>query len=57
VLISSYMIGGTEADDRPADTFSLNFAKFSFDYFAQKSDGSLDAGTHAGWDLKQNVKI
>ncbi len=57
VLISSYTIGGSEGDDRPADNFSLNFVKLSFDYFAQKSDGSLDAGTHAGWDLKQNVKI
>jgi len=57
VLISSYAIGGTEGDERPADTFSLNFAKLSFDYFAQKSDGSLDSGTHAGWDLVKNVKV
>jgi type VI secretion system secreted protein Hcp len=57
VLISSYTIGGVEGDDRPVDTFALNFVKLSFDYFAQKSDGSLDSGTHAGWDLKKNVKI
>ena len=57
VMISSYTIGGAEGDDGPVDTFALNFAKLSFDYFAQKSDGSLEAGTHAGWDLKQNVKI
>jgi type VI secretion system secreted protein Hcp len=57
VLISSYAIGGVEGDERPADTFSLNFVKIAFDYFAQKADGSLDAGTHAGWDLKKNVKI
>jgi type VI secretion system secreted protein Hcp len=57
VLISSYQIGGSEGDDRPTDSISLNFAKLSFDYFGQKSDGSLDAGTHAGWDLKKNVKI
>jgi type VI secretion system secreted protein Hcp len=57
VLISSYTIGGVEGDDRPVDTFALNFVKLSFDYFAQKADGSLDAGTHAGWDLKKNLKI
>jgi type VI secretion system secreted protein Hcp len=57
VLISSYMIGGTESEEQPVDTFALNFVKLSFDYFAQKSDGSLDVGTHAGWDLKKNVKV
>src|SRR5262245_50465601 len=57
VLVSSYAIGGSEVGDLPADTFALNFVKIAFDYFAQKADGTLDSGTHAGWDRQQNVKI
>ena len=41
VLISSYTIGGEEDVGRPEDAFSLNFVKIAYDYFAQKSDGSL----------------
>jgi type VI secretion system secreted protein Hcp len=57
VLISSFAIGSVEGDDRPSDTFALNFVKIAFDYFAQKADGSLDSSTYAGWDLKKNLKI
>jgi type VI secretion system secreted protein Hcp len=57
VLISSYALGGDEDEGVPLDAFELNFVKLAFDYFAQKADGSLDAGTHGGWDLTKNVKI
>ena len=57
MLISSYALGGDEDEDVPLDAFELNFVKLAFDYFSQKADGSLDAGTHGGWDLKKNVKI
>ena len=47
VLVSSYAIGGCEEDvEPPDDAFSLNFVKIAYDYFAQKSDGSL-APRHA----------
>jgi type VI secretion system secreted protein Hcp len=57
VLVSSYALGGDEEDGELQDAFELNFVKLAFDYFAQKADGSLDAGTHGGWDLAKNVKI
>lgn len=57
VLITSYAIGGDEDEGVPLDAFELNFVKIAFDYFAQKADGSLDAGTHGGWDLKKNIKV
>jgi type VI secretion system secreted protein Hcp len=57
VLISSYAFGGDEDEGVPLDAFELNFVKLAFDYFAQKADGSLDAGTHGGWDLAKNVKV
>ena len=57
VLISSYALGGDEDEPTPHDAFSLNFVKLSFDYAPQKSDGSLNAPVHGGWDLTKNVKI
>ena len=59
ILVSSYAIGGSEggAEGEPQDVFSLNFVKLSYDYAAQKADGSLDAPVHAGWDTLKNVKI
>ena len=57
VLVSSYAFGGGEDDAEPHDSFSLEFAKISYDYAPQKTDGSLDAPVHGGWDLTKNVKI
>ena len=57
VLVSSYALGGSEAEVEPHDVFSLKFVKISYDYAPQKADGSLDAPVHGGWDLKKNVKI
>ena len=50
-------VGGGEDDAEPHDSFSLEFAKISYDYAPQKADGSLDALVHGGWDLTKNVKI
>ncbi len=57
VLVSSYALDGGEDETEPHDSFSLEFAKISYDYAPQKADGSLDAPVHGGWDLKKNVKI
>jgi type VI secretion system secreted protein Hcp len=57
VLVSSYQTSGSEDDDLPRDTASLNFAKIRVDYRPQKADGSLDAPVSAGWDRKANTKI
>ena len=57
VLVSSSGLGGGEDVAEPHDSFSLEFAKISYDYAPQKADGSLDAPVHGGWDLTKNVKI
>ena len=57
VLVSAYALGSGEGESEPHDAFSLNFVKLSYDYKAQKADGSLDAPLHVGWDLSKNVKI
>ncbi len=54
VLISSYQNSGASGGGGPQDSFSVNFAKISFDYKPQKPDGSLDTAVHGGWDLKAN---
>ena len=43
VLVSSYQLGGSShGEDRPTDSFSLDFAKIEFDFVPQKADGSAD---------------
>lgn len=56
VLISSYQTGGSQGELVPIDQISLNFSKIEMEYKAQKADGTLDAPTKAGWDMKANVK-
>ena len=57
MLVSSYQTGGSQGDVLPIDQVSMNFSKIEMEYKAQKPDGTLDAPTKAGWDLKGNVKI
>jgi type VI secretion system secreted protein Hcp len=58
LLVSGYQTGGSEGGDMlPMDQVSLNFAKVKLEYRAQKADGSLDAATTAGWDVKSNKKL
>jgi type VI secretion system secreted protein Hcp len=57
VLVSGYQTGGNEAADLPVDQASLNFAKITVEYRAQKADGSLDAPISAGWEVKANKKL
>ena len=57
VLVSAYALDGDVDEGQLHDAFSLNFVKLSYDYAAQKADGSLDAPVHAGWDTLKNVKI
>ena len=54
LLVSSFQSGhaGTEGDETPHETISLNFAKVEQDYKPQKQDGTLGAAIKAGYDLK-----
>ncbi|MGC1416144.1 MAG: type VI secretion system tube protein Hcp [Candidatus Acidiferrum sp.] len=60
VIVSGYeSIGGDASfkDTLPLDTFHLNFAKITYNYMAQNSDGTQGANTQTGWDLQKNTKI
>ncbi len=54
-LVSSFQSGGSEGSNAlPVDQFSLNFAKISFEFKAQKPDGTLGAPVKGVYDLKAN---
>ena len=57
VVITSYVIGGSEQGDAPIDQASLGFSSIEMEYRPQKSDGSLDAPVKAGWDLIKNKPL
>jgi type VI secretion system secreted protein Hcp len=60
VLVSAYESLGGDADFKdtlPIDTFHLNFAKITYNYMAQNSDGTQGANTMTGWDLQANKKM
>ena len=57
VLVTSYLIGGSDVRDAPMDQASLGFEQIEMEYKPQKSDGSLDAPVKAGWDVVKNKAI
>jgi type VI secretion system secreted protein Hcp len=58
LLISSYQTGGSgHGDVVPTDQISFNFSTIVFDYKPQKQDGTLGAGTPAGYDLAKQKAI
>jgi type VI secretion system secreted protein Hcp len=57
VLVSSYQLGGSSGgEDRPTDSFSLNFTKIEFDFVPQKADGSADTPVIFTFDLRDQTK-
>jgi type VI secretion system secreted protein Hcp len=53
-LISSVSTGGSGGEDRLTESITINFAKFTYEYTPQKSDGSGDAVLPFGFDIKAN---
>jgi len=54
VIITSLSTGGSGGEDRLTENLSLNFAKVEFDYFSQKTDGSLGAAQKFNWNIATN---
>jgi type VI secretion system secreted protein Hcp len=54
VLVSSYQQAGgaSEHEDRPLETFSLNFSKITFDYFPQAASGQAAPPVEFTFDLE-----
>lgn len=53
VLVSSYNIGGHNAEGQATDQVGFSFAKIEFEYKEQKPDGSMGGLVKTGYDLKQ----
>ncbi len=58
VTVASYQTAiNMPAGEPPTDQVSLRFARIEVEYRPVKPDGSLDAPSKAGWDLKTNTPL
>ncbi len=56
VLVSSFQESGSEGgDDRPFDSFSLNYAKIRTDYTLVNQKGAIGGTTSAEFDVRKNT--
>lgn len=54
VYIGNYQTSGSSGSDIPYDSFSLAFAKITFDYKAQGATGGTISAGAKSWDLRKN---
>jgi len=54
-LVSSFQTGGSQGDEVPTDSISLNFSKIEYSYSPQKADGTLGTAIPAAYELKTGV--
>ncbi len=58
VTVTSYQTAiSMPSGEPPTDQVSLRFARIEVEYRPVKPDGSLDAPSKAGWDLKTNTPL
>ncbi len=56
ILVTSLSMGGSGGEDRLTENCTLNFAKFTVEYKAQKENGALEsAGVKCIWDIAANA--
>jgi len=55
VFVSSVAISGTEGEDRPTESVSLNFDKVEVTYTVLNADGSPGDTVMMSWDLSTNT--
>lgn len=54
-LVSSFQTGGSQGDEVPTDSVSLNFSKIEYSYTPQKADGTLGTAIPAAYDIKTGI--
>jgi type VI secretion system secreted protein Hcp len=57
LLVSSYQSQAANNSGVPIESFTLNFAKITFEYKPQDEKGTTGAAVKTGWNLKTNVKV
>jgi type VI secretion system secreted protein Hcp len=55
-VISSYQVSAG-GDGAPQEQFSINFAKYKFEYAPQKDDGTMESFKSMSWDVKEGKKV
>ena len=56
IIVTSQSMGGSGGEDRLTENCTLNFAKFTLEYKAQKADGTLEsAGVKCIWNIATNA--
>ena len=53
-LITSISTGGSGGEDQLTENISINFAKFNYEYYPQKPDGSAEPVLPYGFDIQAN---
>jgi type VI secretion system secreted protein Hcp len=53
VIVTAVTTGASDGDGGATENVSLSIAKFAFEYKPQNTDGTLDAGIHFKYDIKQ----
>lgn len=53
-LVTSVSVGGSGGEDRLTENMTLNFARFKYEYYPQKQDGSGDAAIEVVYDIQKN---
>ena len=57
VIVTSVSTGGSGGEDRLTENVTLNFAKFSLEYYKQKADGSGEKVGPVGFNMAENTKV
>ena len=58
VLVTGISSGGSQHDDdQPTESIMLNFATVNVEYTPQKADGSADASSALGFNIRKNVEL
>ena len=57
VLVTSVSTGGSGGEDRLTENVSLNFAKYSFEYFKQDSTGETKSAGSAKYNIAANKQM
>lgn len=55
VVVSTYQVGGSGAEETTLDQFSLSFGKVTGTYKEQRADGSIGTSHTFTWDLKAST--
>jgi len=57
VIVTSVHLAVSKDTDQPAESITLNFGKFEFNYRPTNPDGSLGTAKSSGWDIRAGKRV